>query len=382
MSRVLSLQAVGPAALCVRPEAPLLTAASIWLINGLHACPYDGHASRNLMEAVLPITEASDADADMLAFPPRTRTGFEEEEEEEEEAAVIPYNPFGVVFLRCMKLNVTVPRMRAGGRFLSDSAFKFLFGATEEEVHYRYYSIGLIPPEATHKVRVITNKTRVTPTFVNFSDEPQPALFHLAEKGYTLPPPPQDDGSDIETETEDDPNGNDIDFSISQMWRQFLIDMAVKTPVARGAASPSYLKLSADGRTSVGEDFYKIITLSDIWRACQYKVASREDWNLAFDHLFPPREHKTSAKAQNYRQCKYYIKWKEICVTADEATVAGIRHQIKKKMNKLVWIPHACQDKLWPTATKAKFTRLPPNSTGPAPRILVKQKPTWQETHE
>jgi hypothetical protein len=383
MSRVLTLQAGGPAALRVRPDALLLTAASVWLINGLHARPDDGPASRNLMEAVLPITEGSDADADMLAFPPRharrAHTRFEEEEEEEEEEgmAVVPYNPFGVIFLRSTKLDVTVPRMRAGGRSLSPSAFNFLFGATEDEIHHRYYSIGLVPPaETLDNVRVITNKTRITPTFFNFSAESQPALFNLAGKGYALPPPPKDDGSDAETESEDNPN-NDIDLDISQLWRQFLIDMAIKTPVARGAASPSYLKLSANARASVGEDFYQIVTLSDIWRSCQYKVASLDDWNTAFNHLFPPYDHKTSAKAQNYRQCKYYLKWKEICATADETTVAGIRRQLKKKMNTLVWIPHACQDKLWPTATNHKFTRLPPNSTGPAPRILIKRTPTW-----
>jgi hypothetical protein len=333
------------------------------------------------MEAVLPLTDGSDADPDTLFFAARAlpEDVEEEEEDDDEDASVVPYNPFGVTFLRRVKVNVAVPRLRAGGRYLTAPAFKHLFRATEDEIRYKYYSVGLIPNELTIKARVVTNKKQVTPTYFNFSAEPEPVLFNLAEKGHTLPPPPEDDGSDIESETEADPNASDIDVSVSQMWRQFLIDLALKTPVARGATSPSYLKLSEGERTSVREDLYMNSTLSDMWRACQYKLASREDWTRAFDHLFPPRDHVTSATVQNYRQCKYYIKWKEICATADESSVAGIRRQLKKKLDTLLWIPHAGQDKLWNTSQLAKFVRLPPNSTGPAPRILIKQQPTWQE---
>jgi hypothetical protein len=326
------------------------------------------------MEAVLPLTDGSDADSDTLFYPARALAEDveEEEEEEDEDVSVVPYNPFGVTFLRRIKVDVGVPRMRAGGRYLTPPAFKHLFRATEEEIRYKYFSVGLIPNELTLQARVVTNKKKFTPTYVNFSAEPEPVLFNLAQKGHTLPPPPEDGGSDIETDTEPDQNDSDIDISVSQMWRQFLIDIAVKTPVARGSTSPSYLKLSEGERTSVGEDLYKNGTLSDMWRACQYKLASPEDWNRAFDHLFPSKNHVMSATVQNYRQCKYYIKWKEICATADESSVAGIRRQLKKKVNTLLWIPHACQDKLWPTSQLSKFICLPPNLKGPAPRILIK----------
>jgi hypothetical protein len=219
--------------------------------------------------------------------------------------------------------------MRAGGRYLTAPAFKHLFHATEEEICYKYFLVNLIPNELTVKAQVVTNKKKFTPTYVNFSAEPEPVLFNLAEKGHTLPPPPEDGGSDIETDTEVDPNDGDINISISQMWCQFLIDIAVKTPVAHGSTSLLYLKLSEGVRTTIGEDLYKNGMLSDMWRACQYKLASPEDWSHAFNHLFPAQNHVTSATVQNYRQCKYYIKWKEICATADESLVAGIRQQVK-----------------------------------------------------
>jgi len=37
----------------------------------------------------------------------------------------------------------------------------------------------------------------------------------------------------------------------------------------------------------------------------------------------------------------------------------------KKENRWFFWIPHACQDKLWPTAQNKKFVRLPPDSTVP-----------------
>jgi hypothetical protein len=379
ISHTLSSQVDGPAVLRVTHDALLLTAACVWLVNGLHARPDDNPAARKLLEAALPLTYRSDVGPDMLAFPARTLEENVEEEEEDdlEYTRAVPYNPFGIVFLRRVKVNLTVPRMRVGGRFLTTPAFKFLFGGTEEEIRYKYHSVGLIPSELTVRARVVTNKNKTTPIYFNFAAEPEPTLFNLAAKGHTLPPPPEDGGSDIETEPDTDPNANDIDSAVTQMWRQFLVDIAYKTPVPRGSTSPSYLRLSAPARQSVGEGFYKNSTLSEIWRSCQYKIASRDDWNLAFEHLFPPREHQTSARVQNYRQCKYYLKWKEICSIADETSVAGIRRQLRKKIDGFFWIPHACQDKLWPTAQNKKFVRLPPDSTGPAPRLLVKKMPTW-----
>lgn len=65
---MLSLQEGGDSVNQFTPEALLLTAACIWLLNGLHAHPKDGPASRNLMDAILPITEADDADLDVLTY--------------------------------------------------------------------------------------------------------------------------------------------------------------------------------------------------------------------------------------------------------------------------------------------------------------------------
>jgi len=72
------------------------------------------------------------------------------------------------------------------------------------------------------------NKNKTTPIYFNFAAEPEPTLFNLAAKGHTLPPPPEDGGSDIESEPDTDPDANDIDSAVTQMWRQFSLTLPTK----------------------------------------------------------------------------------------------------------------------------------------------------------
>jgi hypothetical protein len=93
MSQVLSQQAASDSASRVTPNSLLLTAALLWLINSLHARPDDGSAARSLMRAVLPLTDSDQADDTTLFY-----TSVETDEESVDE--VLPYNPYGIVFLR------------------------------------------------------------------------------------------------------------------------------------------------------------------------------------------------------------------------------------------------------------------------------------------
>jgi hypothetical protein len=379
-SHILSMQSTGSPALRVKPDALLLSAACVWLINSLHSRPEDGPSWRSLMHAVLPNTDSDDVDDETFACVASGHGEREHEEEEsdsEEEAPSQPYNPFGVIFLRRIVPDVEVPRMRAGGRNLTIPAFKYIFGAMPEDIRLKYHKVGIVPAAKVPETRIVTNKTKYTPSYINTSGADEPNLFSLAENGYSLPPPVVDGGSDIEEEDDLDEAAGDIDAEVSQMWRQFLVDVAMKTPNPRGATSASYFTVTRDDRLSTGEELYKNDNLSDMWRECQYKLGSRDDWKCAFGHMFPPVGHQTSQRVQNYTQCKYYLKWKEICSTADAKSALAIRKQLWNKVYSLAWIPHACQDKLWPTSKANGFTRLPPQSTGPAPRILVKRRPSW-----
>ncbi|KAF8871326.1 hypothetical protein BD779DRAFT_1478302 [Infundibulicybe gibba] len=384
ISRVFKIQAEGSAALRVNPDALLLTIAGVWLINGLHSRPEDRPDMRNLMHAVLPVTDAEGADPNFLApgWTPRLREGDDEEDDDEENDQAVtsrPYIPFGVIFLRRINSDVEPPRMRHGGHGLRNLAFSRLFHADLEHIKLRYNKPSVIPREVLARTRFVTNKTRHTTTYINLTGEPQPSLFNLSEQGHSLPPPEVDSGSDVEEEADErQAPAGDIDSEITQLWRQFLIDIANKTPNPRGATNGSYLKISTAERLAVTEELYMNDRLSDMWSACQYRISSQKQWETAFDYLFPPPGTQISERVQNYRQCTYFGKWQGISSLSDPATSTAIRNQLREKVFALNWIPHASQDKLWPTSVgMTGFVRLPHGSTGAAPRILVKKEPLW-----
>lgn len=379
LSRVLSAQAASNPALRVKTEALLLTAACVWLINSLHSRPDDGSAGRSLMHAVLPLVERHDADPLYLAYAgytPRPFDELEEEEEDDDDDEAVPVYIYGAIFLRQIMQHQT-PRMRIGGPNLTESAFKHFFGVSVEVIEYKYFTVGIIPPDAIAETRIVTNKAKRTPVYHPAPGTNDPILFSLGDRGHQLPPRPVDSGSDVEDDEFDhsDDDDENIDKVVNQLFRQLLIDIIHKVPNPRGVHNPSYCILDRAKRLSVNEDFYMDCRLPAIWERCQYKHATRKDYELSFNHLFPPREHQTSPKVQNYLQCQYYIKWKRICSTAKPATIDAIRAAIKERVFKFQWLPHATQDKLWSTHHLPGFIHYPAERTGPAPRVLFKGTP-------
>lgn len=314
-------------------------------------------------------------------YPPPCQENLQEDDDEDDEEdlniADIPYNPFGVIFLRRIQV-YDVPRMRAGGPGLSISGFLFFFDKSMEEIKFIYASTGIRPRVPASQRRAITNKVKRTPTYINPAAEPDVPIFNLSEMGHELPPPVVDDGSDVEDELVDGPDHRGINAQISTLWKQFLMDMVIKSPTKQGAKQP-YCKLTQEQRLTVGEEPFENLMLSDTWNACQYKLASRDDWKRAFDHLFPPQDYVTSSTVQNYLQCQYYLKWKDLCATVKKETIHAIRAKFRGRLSTFKWIPHACADKLWVTSQHAAFTRLPRGSTGAAPRILVRGAPQWAD---
>lgn len=388
VNRLLLTQQRGDPKLRVKPDALLLTAACVWLINSLHSRPDDGKASKALMQRILPLTDSIDPDPNTLLF-----RSWDYRDDTDD--YWIPFSPYGAIFLRRVMLDVEVPRMALDTYVtpLPEDCFSYLFDATEEHIRHKYAPVGIIPRGVEATQRVVTNKTQRTPRFVEEAHENEPThrslLFDLASKGFKLPPPTIDDGSDMEVDGE--PVApcivRTIDEVVTEMYRQFLSDVINKSPSPRSSSLPSYCTLTASQKLTVTEDLYKNINFKDIWRQCNWKITQKNDWELAFSHLFPERSHEASSRIQNYTQCRYYQTWKEICTTADPACVDAIRAAIRKRVSRFKWLPYACCDKMWRTSTKEKkgdkvWVRFPPGSSGPAPHIISRIKPCWNEPEE
>lgn len=371
-------------------ESLMLTAACVWLLNGLHARPEDGPAARRLMDAALPLSEAEDLNLDVLAYNTSRRADWQEDEEEEEEEdgeeanehrgrVRVPYIPYGCIFFRRIKVGEVSPRLRAGGTLLTEPAFKFWFDSmTLEEVQAMYQKSGIIPRQALAGKRP-TNKAKM-PAYINFTGAPEPTLFDLQFQGHTLPPSTQDEGSDIDDRSSPPPADEQptIDTFLTQLWHQFVIDLTGKAPNPRGITNPSYLKLTIDQRREGKEDIYKKLVLSEVFTDVAYKNASSPEWMRAFKWLFPEPGYKTTNAVQNYPSSPYFRTWMTFIEDPNNLTLISASHlEIWKRVRQWSWIPDAQQDKMWPTSTASGFTRWP-SSLGrggkdrAAPRILLK----------
>ncbi|KAF8054645.1 hypothetical protein FPV67DRAFT_1682298 [Lyophyllum atratum] len=367
ISQVFDLQAQGNSAMRVLPDALTLTAGCVWLLNGQHARPEDGPAARMLMNAILPVTEAADVDRSTLAYFWAIPQEAEEEEEDDDEGEQrvvdrVAYNPYGCVFLRRMMIG-DVPRLRMGGPVLFGAAFKYWFKAPLNEIERKLHKTGVVDHALVARTRSTTSKSKMV-TYVNWTGEPEPDLFHLGARGHVLPPPSYDDGSDVEERLSPPPDEAPIvlDTFASDLFRQFLIDIAANDVEKRQAR----------------EDIYQNLTLSDMWRAVAYKHGDTDDWARAFKWMFPKRGFETKSSVQ-WTKCPYFVLWLNFINDGKHSKelVDDTREAIWKRVRDWKWIPDAQQDKIWPTASLRSFTRLPPalNAQGiaeAAPRVLLR----------
>lgn len=132
---ILENQANARSELRARPNALLLTATAVWLLNGIISRPDDGPASRDLMTVVLPHTLLP-ADPDDLAFyPPQ---GMPDEDDSdvytEPGCGTHPYHPYGAYFVRRIRLE-GCPRFRLDNTLnISEKSFVDLFKCCPREI--------------------------------------------------------------------------------------------------------------------------------------------------------------------------------------------------------------------------------------------------------
>jgi hypothetical protein len=365
----LALQRTGPSKLKVSSNAIMLTTGIIWFINGLHSRPDDGRASRDLMRGILPHTEN---DSNLAVR-------FQDDEQEEDGEGTVPHAPCGIIFLRDIRLppDSRVPRMRLG-REINDYTHKFFFGMTMRQIVSHLRPIGILTPNDIPATRIPSVKGK-TPAYVNLDGANDP-LFDLGQAGHRMPSPGVDIGSDLDVEEHTHADNASLDDTLTTIWYQFLQDVIIKAPNPRGAMLPSYCKVPAADRLLVRDAFYQNRKLSDIWTVCQVRVASHDQWMKAFHNLWPPKDHVTGPRAQNYRSCTYYQDWKSLVADLPAETVTAARTQIKKKVDTLYWIPNALNDKMWHTTKPMPgFKVYPPDWQGSAPQLLVRHRlPQWQ----
>ena len=197
---VLQWQAEGEGRFRARSSALMLTAAAVWLLNGLHSSPDQGSSSKQLMAAVLPHIAVEGADADVLAYgAPRDDDGDLDEEEAEStddyddqphrtrqrrDAVTRAAFPYGLVFLRRIRLgpNYPVPRLTKSKDVampeLSPTAFKYFFGVDIKDIVDVFFPTV---PQSAHPSR-LPNKSRRTVAYHNWGQDMTTKVFDLTAR--------------------------------------------------------------------------------------------------------------------------------------------------------------------------------------------------------
>ncbi|KXN80745.1 hypothetical protein AN958_08084 [Leucoagaricus sp. SymC.cos] len=341
MSKILSTQAGASPISHFIPEALTLTAACVWLINSLHSHHNDSSATRQLMQAALPLTEADGTDLDVLLYQTSTCSrrwnGSDDDNDSDNNnnrviasTCVIPHVPDGVIFL-CRIVLADASCLWIGGVTLNESAFKFFFKMTPEAFEAKYRRTGIVNKNYIATVHFPTSKQRSVPYIA--SEVHRPPLFNFAAQGITLPPPVIDDHSnndDCETPPHEEQEPPTIDEELTDLWRRFVIGITCKSPDPKDATKPSYLMHDEAEYKTYSEDIYKSLHLSDIWTDVYYKRGSLEDWKWCFDHMFPPLSKVISSKSQNYPGLNYYKTWNKLVehLQGEPATIETIQTEL------------------------------------------------------
>lgn len=392
---VLDWQAEGSPALRGHESALILTAGAAWLLNGLHSAPDKGAACRELMAAILPHVDRDGADPDILAYgtptkdddvdsqadtesdddlPPRAKRRREDDR--------LPAFPYGLVFLRTIRIGEShpVPRLQRDDIYMSSKAFQYFFKVDLEDVETEYFRPRLVQGSNPQRVQ---NKVKRTMAYYNWNeDEENVRDFDLARRGIRLPSTERDGGSDMDEDDQPvvEAGDGDIDARLTQIWRQFLIDITAKSPNKKGAWDTAYCVLTEAERLQVTEETYKNRRLSSYFRDCQWKVAKAEEWQEIFNKLFPPLNRGVlCGKVQNYGSMKYYGDWAKLKEAVDSASFTCIRDAVKVKFNSLYWMPAAQSDRIWKTKYDPRFQK---SSGAPAqqaaPMVLINgHLPLW-----
>jgi hypothetical protein len=366
-------------------ETICLIPALVWLVNGLHSRPDDRNHARNLVHCCLPHTDHSNTTDMTTLWPYRTSDGsfaytYEEEDENHHnfEHSLTHVIAHGIVFFKSLKLppHVPMPRLPSGYFTLSKPAFCFYFGKDMNPARVRQLmkpigiAIGDLP------TRITGNRSRITPRQLEEAVPGETDLvINLTSLGVTLESQAVDEGEDRhEAAFLEESSTLDPDARVTNILRQFYMDVAFKSPNPRGATEASYLLLTKDERGKAGRELYLRTDLQNIFQCFYYVRGTLRDFEKAFDYLFPPKNHVLAGKqVQNYKTCRYYTDWKELTSYQSTQTVDAMRYALRREFNRLQWIPEPAQDKVWVSRSGGgeRYMVYPDDHTGAAPRILT-----------
>ncbi|KAJ8690100.1 hypothetical protein PTI98_011560 [Pleurotus ostreatus] len=261
---VLQWQADYDGSLRVKMPALLLTAAASWLINSLHSSPDKGASCKQLMKAVLPLEDRSEVHLDVMAFGTPTDdndVGSDGESDNEEHSST----------------TISGQHWQTDG----ERAFTFFFGTNLKGIqHFDFGTTIRRPPNPDRIRNKVTKTPKLWPEAENRElDHP----FTIPDDAiHRIQPMDQDEGSDLgDDDTVDDGLPGNVNDALELIWKEFLVDLAEKSPNRSSRQDPSYCRLDANQRKRIRESAY-IGDPTEFFDDFQWKYASVEEWRRVF----------------------------------------------------------------------------------------------------
>jgi hypothetical protein len=297
----------------------------VYILNSLHARPYEGSAVYDLLFAALPHTIVR-TDVTRIEDPNPNAHG----------QISSPHAPFGIVTLRQIKFD-PIPRFLSGRNY-SDRACRFFFGkhpsALEEEIR----PMGVRQEDGPTRV---PSSKGMTKEILSFGTRPQE--FHLESIGIKI-----DSNACIESDEEDDEVMDGVvglDGRLNKIWHQFLSDVVQKCPNPKGRGY-SYCRLTHEGKLKASKHTYGP-DLSKTFRAVWVKKVSNKEWNSNIDTLFPPKG-TVRVHGPSYQNCRYFSSWMKLMGSVSKQAAVSISAEIRAiVINDLRWLPAVEDKRMW-----------------------------------
>ena len=351
----------------------MLTAALVWLTNGLHSRPDDDRHGRDLMCGSLPLTV--DYNLGILQVqPPVDHPG---------DLPYLPTCPYGAFFLRDIQWSplADCPRFK-WGRNLHPTTFRHYLGHTAEDLWRHRNQVVYVPRDILPKKHTPTQKgmSRRHRVIITEPDG------HVAYLNYPWHPRPRDIGEGPPAGEHCEGFGDDeeilpLPMVLMHLWHQFLSDLLQKCGNLRKQPfAASHCHLTLDERLGVTEETYRDLNLASVFTRVQWKCASPEEWHEAFNMFMPYPGSEPTVQPRNFLKMRYYLEWEELKELVPRYYAPIMFGALAGMFNKLGWVPRPYGDHAWMYQHDSQFTTLPSCWKHEAPRVLLHPRhcrPVW-----
>lgn len=346
-----------------------LTAALVWLANGLNSRPDDDQFGRDIM--MTSCLTAGGRNHGTFLIHPRA----------EAPPGELPVVRQGAIFLR----SILFPPASAAPRFvygkeMNNATWIHMFGQMPDQLRLHALPPPFIPRRRLLEAGRIPTQKRMSHPHEIPTNGPLPEFANLQ---FRLPPVPQDVAEDLPYDQQVEYFGDvaqDLPTALTSLWQQFLSDLMQKCGNLRGPrADASHCRLSVRERQSITQQALINVNLATIFNRVQYRTSTRMEWANAFVHYFSPLDAKIPIQPQNFPNMLYWRRWAELKSLLPDG-VEHMRGQLRRRFDQLYWVPQPASDRVWLYQRNDRFHIFPDGCNSNAPQILMNPlagRPQW-----